>query len=174
VLPDGDHDLETAKRVTEEVLSFVYKALHDHHIYLEGTLLKPNMVTPGQSCTTKYTPEQVADATVCALRRTVPAAVPGITFLSGGQSEEDATVHLNAINAFKLLKPWALTFSYGRALQHTVLLTWQGKPENLKAAQAELLKRAKANGHAAVGKYTGGAATGAAGGASLFVADHKY
>ena len=173
VLPDGDHDLETAKRVTEETLSFVYKALHDHHIYLEGTLLKPNMVTPGQSCSTKFTPEQVADATVCALRRTVPAAVPGITFLSGGQSEEDATIHLNAINRVPLLRPWALTFSYGRALQHSVLLAWKGKPENVKAAQAELLKRAKANGEAALGKYSGGVA-GAAGGESLFVADHKY
>lgn len=173
VLPDGDHDLETAKRVTEETLSFVYKALHDHHIYLEGTLLKPNMVTPGQSCPTKYSPEQVADATVCALRRTVPAAVPGITFLSGGQSEEDATIHLNAINKVPLLRPWALTFSYGRALQHSVLQAWKGKPENIKAAQVELLKRAKANGEAALGKYGGGVA-GAAGGESLFVADHKY
>jgi len=173
VLPDGDHDLETAKRATEEVLSFVYKALQDHHIYLEGTLLKPNMVTAGQSCPTKFSPQDVADATVCALRRTVPAAVPGITFLSGGQSEEDATIHLNAINSFPLLKPWALTFSYGRALQHSVLLAWQGKDEQIKAGQAELLKRAKANGEAALGKY-GGGASGAAGGASLFVADHKY
>jgi fructose-bisphosphate aldolase class I len=173
VLPDGDHDLETAKRVTEEVLSFVYKALHDHHIYLEGTLLKPNMVTAGQSCATKYTPEQVADATVCALRRTVPSAVPGVTFLSGGQSEEDATIHLNAINKVPLLRPWALTFSYGRALQHSVLLAWQGKKENIKAAQTELLKRAKANGEAALGKY-GGGVKGAAGDQSLFVADHKY
>jgi len=173
VLPDGDHDLETAKRVTEQVLSFVYKALHDHHIYLEGTLLKPNMVTAGQSCHTKYTPEQVADATVCALRRTVPSAVPGVTFLSGGQSEEDATIHLNAINKVPLLRPWALTFSYGRALQHSVLLAWQGKKENIKAAQAELLKRTKANGEAALGHYAGGV-KGAAGDASLFVADHKY
>jgi len=173
VLPDGDHDLETAKRVTEEVLSFVYKALHDHHVYLEGTLLKPNMVTAGQSCPTKFTPEQVADATVCALRRTVPAAVPGITFLSGGQSEEDATIHLNAINKVPLLRPWALTFSYGRALQHSVLLAWQGKKENIQKAQAELIKRAKANGEAALGKYSGWAA-GSGGGESLFVADHKY
>jgi len=131
------------------------------------------MVTAGQSCTIKYTPQQVADATVCALRRTVPAAVPGITFLSGGQSEEDATIHLDAINKFPLHKPWALTFSYGRALQHTVLMTWKGKAENVKAAQAEFMKRAKANGEAAVGKYTGGAG-GDAGGESLFVADHKY
>jgi len=174
VLPDGDHDLETAKRATEEVLSFVYKALQDHHIYLEGTLLKPNMVTAGQSCSTKYTPQQVADATVCALRRTVPVAVPGITFLSGGQSEEDATIHLDAINKFPLHKPWALTFSFGRALQHSVLQAWKGKPENAKAAQAQLLRLAKANGEAAVGKYSGGAAAGCAGGESLFVADHKY
>jgi fructose-bisphosphate aldolase class I len=173
VLPDGDHDLETAKRVTEEVLSFVYKALQDHHIYLEGTLLKPNMVTAGQSCSVKYTPQQNADATVCALRRTVPAAVPGITFLSGGQSEEEATVNLDAINKFPLHKPWALTFSFGRALQASVLQAWLGKKENIKAAQAELMKRAKANSEAAVGKYGGGVA-GAAGGQSLFVADHKY
>ena len=173
VLPDGDHDLETAKRVTEDVLSFVYKALADHHIFLEGTLLKPNMVTAGQSHAKKYTPQQVAEATVTALRRRVPAAVPGITFLSGGQSEEEATVHLNAINQVGLLKPWALTFSYGRALQASVIQAWKGKPENVKAAQAELLKRAKSNSEASLGKYHGGAG-GAAAGASLFIAGHSY
>jgi fructose-bisphosphate aldolase class I len=173
VLPDGDHDLYTAQRVTEQVLSFVYKALADHHIYLEGTLLKPNMVTAGMSCPKKYTPEEVALATVTALRRTMPAAVPGVTFLSGGQSEEDATIHLNAINKVPLLKPWALTFSYGRALQASVLAAWQGKAENVKAAQGELLKRAKADGLAALGQYTGGT-SGAAGEKSLFVPDHKY
>lgn len=173
VLPDGEHDLYMAQRVTEEVLSFVYKALADHHIFLEGTLLKPNMVTAGMSCPKKYTPDQVALATVTALRRTMPAAVPGVTFLSGGQSEEDATVHLNAINRVPLLKPWALTFSYGRALQASVLAAWKGKPENIKAAQEELLKRAKADGLAAMGQYGGGTA-GAAGDKSLFVPDHKY
>jgi fructose-bisphosphate aldolase class I len=173
VLQDGDHDLETAQRVTEEVLSFTYKALADHHIFLEGTLLKPNMVTCGQSCTTKYTPEDVALATVTVLRRTVPPAVPGITFLSGGQSEEDATIHLNAINKVPLVKPWALTFSFGRALQASVLQAWGGKTENLKTAQEELLRRSKADGLAALGQYVGGSA-GAAGGKSLFVADHKY
>lgn len=173
VLPDGDHDLETAQRVTEEVLAFVYKALADHHIYLEGTLLKPNMVTAGQSCHKKYTPQEVAVATVKALRRRVPAAVPGITFLSGGQSEEEATIHLNAINQVPLLKPWALTFSYGRALQASVLQAWKGKPENIKAAQDELIKRAKANGEAALGKYHGGI-EGAAAGQSLFIAGHSY
>jgi fructose-bisphosphate aldolase class I len=173
VLPDGDHDLETAQKITEQVLAFVYKALSDHHIFLEGTLLKPNMVTAGQSCPKKYTPEQVALATVTTLRRTVPAAVPGITFLSGGQSEEEATIHLNAINNVPLLKPWALTFSYGRALQATVLQTWKGKDEHVHAAQEELKKRAKANGLAALGKYQGGSA-GAAAGQSLFVKDHAY
>ena len=98
VLPDGEHDLDRAQKVTETVLAFVYKALNDHHVYLEGTLLKPNMVTAGQQCTQKFTPEQVAEATVTALSRTMPAAVPGVTFLSGGQTEEDASVHLDAIN----------------------------------------------------------------------------
>lgn len=109
--------MDRAQKVTETVLAAVYKALNDHHVYLEGTLLKPNMVTAGQSCKTKYTPEQVAQATVTALQRTVPPAVAGVTFLSGGQSEEDASVHLNAINALPGRKPWGLTFSYGRALQ---------------------------------------------------------
>ena len=119
VLPDGDHDLERAQKVTETVLAAVYKALNDHHVFLEGTLLKPNMVTAGQSCPTKYTPADNARATVTALNRTVPAAVAGITFLSGGQSEEEASVNLDAINKFNGKKPWPLTFSYGRALQVT-------------------------------------------------------
>lgn len=174
VLPDGEHDLDRAQKVTETVLAAVYKALNDHHVYLEGTLLKPNMVTAGQSCPTKYTPQQVALATVQALRRTVPAAVPGITFLSGGQSEEEASVHLNAINQVPLLKPWALTFSYGRALQASVLRAWAGKKENVGAGQAELLKRAKANGEAATGKYVAGSVVGAGGDANLFVANHAY
>lgn len=117
MLPDGDHDLERAQKVTETVLAAVYKALNDHHVYLEGTLLKPNMVTAGQSCPKKYTAEEIARATVTALNRTVPAAVAGITFLSGGQSEEEASVNLDAINKFQGKKPWPLTFSYGRALQ---------------------------------------------------------
>ncbi|XP_074414120.1 fructose-bisphosphate aldolase A isoform X11 [Zonotrichia albicollis] len=98
ILPDGDHDLKTCQYVTEKVLAAVYKALSDHHVYLEGTLLKPNMVTAGHACATKYSPEEIAMATVTALRRTVPPAVPGITFLSGGQSEEEASINLNAIN----------------------------------------------------------------------------
>ncbi|RUS89664.1 hypothetical protein EGW08_002585 [Elysia chlorotica] len=173
VLPDGEHDLETSRRVTEEVLAFQYKALADHHIFLEGTLLKPNMVTPGMQSSTPATPEQCAVATVQALSRTVPPAVAGVVFLSGGQSEEDATVHLNAINNVPLRRPWALTFSFGRALQASVLAAWQGKDENIQDAQNELLKRAKANGEASLGKYKGDQG-GAAGNKSLFVKDHAY
>ncbi|XP_013413192.1 fructose-bisphosphate aldolase [Lingula anatina] len=173
VLPDGDHDLETAQRVTEQVLAFTYKALSDHHVFLEGTLLKPNMVTAGFSCSKKYTAEDIARATVTTLARTVPAAVPGITFLSGGQSEEEASVNLDAINRFPGRRPWALTFSYGRALQASVLQAWGGKKENVPAAQQELVKRATANGNAALGKYSGGE-QGAAAGKSLFVAGHAY
>ncbi|XP_068152059.1 fructose-bisphosphate aldolase isoform X1 [Drosophila tropicalis] len=173
VLPDGDHDLDRAQKVTETVLAAVYKALSDHHVYLEGTLLKPNMVTAGQSAK-KNTPEEIALATVQALRRTVPAAVTGVTFLSGGQSEEEATVNLSAINNVPLGKPWALTFSYGRALQASVLRAWGGKKENIGAGQTELLKRAKANGLAHQGKYVAGSIPSFAANASLFVAQHKY
>lgn len=173
ILIDGTHDLATSQRITERVLSCVYKTLNDHDVYLEGTLLKPNMVTPGQSCPTKATPEEVALATVTALRRSVPSAVPGITFLSGGQTELDATANLNAINCVSLLKPWALSFSFGRALQASVLKAWGGKAENVPAAQKVLLHRASMNGLAAVGKYMGEEADKAAS-ESLFVANHQY
>nr|CAA42666.1 aldolase-related protein [Drosophila melanogaster] len=172
VLPDGDHDLDGAQKVTETVLAAVYKALSDHHVYLEGTLLKPNMVTAGQSAK-KNTPEEIALTTVQALRRTVPAAVTGVTFLSGGQSEEEATVNLSAINNVPLIRPWALTFSYGRALQASVLRAWAGKKENIAAGQNELLKRAKANGEAACGNYTAGSVKGFAGKDTLHVDDHR-
>ncbi|XP_021205377.1 fructose 1,6-bisphosphate aldolase isoform X2 [Bombyx mori] len=174
VLPDGEHDLDRAQKVTEVVLAAVYKALNDHHVYLEGTLLKPNMVTAGQSCKKTYTPNDVARATVTALLRTVPAAVPGVTFLSGGQSEEEASVHLNAINAVDLKRPWVLTFSYGRALQASVLRAWGGKTENILAGQQELIKRAKANGLAAVGKYVAGSIPSLAASKSNFVKSHAY
>nr|CAD7427475.1 unnamed protein product [Timema monikensis] len=174
ILPDGDHDLDRAQKVTETVLAAVYKALSDHHVYLEGTLLKPNMVTAGQSCPTKFSAQDIAKATVTALNRTVPAAVAGVTFLSGGQSEEEASVNLDAINKFNGKKPWPLTFSYGRALQASVLKAWGGKPENVKAAQEELLKRAKANGQAALGKYDAGSVAGKAAGEGLFIKDHAY
>ncbi|KAJ3112283.1 Fructose-bisphosphate aldolase 5, cytosolic [Phlyctochytrium bullatum] len=173
ILMDGSHDLERAIQATEDVLAAVYKALNLHHIYLEGTLLKPNMVCPGQDCPIKYTPEQIGEATITVLRRTVPAAVPGVTFLSGGQSEEEATLHLNAMNKIPGPKPWSLTFSYGRALQATVIKTWAGKKENVAAAQAALLVRAKANSEASLGKYTGSGA-GASASESLYVKDYKY
>ena len=126
-----------------QVLAFQYKALSDHHVYLEGTLLKPNMVTPGQSCPMKATPEEVGVATVTALSRTVPAVVPGIAFLSGGQSEEESTLNLNAINKTDIRKPWVTTFCFGRALLATMQDTWNGKDENIAKGQAELLKRTK-------------------------------
>jgi len=173
VLCDGDHDLERCQKVTEQVLAFTYKALADHHVFLEGTLLKPNMVTPGQTCTRKYTPDEIGKATVTALSRTVPAAVPGIVFLSGGQSEVDATINLNAINRAHGKKPWALAFSYGRALQQSVLKAWQGKDANVKAAQDVFKTRAHLNGLAAVGKYEGEELNEDAK-KSLFVAKHAY
>jgi len=173
VLVDGDHDIATALRVAEEVLSFTYKALVTHHVYLEGSLLKPSMVTPGQSCATKATPEEVGLATVKALRRAVPPAVPGVCFLSGGQSEIESTQNLNAINKVPLGRPWALTFSFGRALQASVIKAWGGKPENVAAAQKTLLHRAKCNGMAAVGQYAGEEAAASAQD-SQFVANHSY
>ncbi|KAL7079815.1 hypothetical protein ACQ4LE_000731 [Meloidogyne hapla] len=173
VLCDGDHDIERCAKVTEMTLAYVYKALADHHIYLEGTLLKPNMVTPGQSSAKKATPEEIGSATITALRRGVPIAVPGVVFLSGGQSEIEATQNLNAINSVPGPRPWTLTFSYGRALQSSVLKTWKGSDANIAEAQKVLLHRAKANGDAQMGKYTGeeGAASAAE---SLFVAKHAY
>ncbi|MEQ2192413.1 hypothetical protein XENOCAPTIV_011385 [Xenoophorus captivus] len=126
-----------------KVLAAVYKAMSDHHVYLEGTLLKPNMVTPGHSCPTKYSPEEVAMASVTAMRRTVPPAVPGICFLSGGQSEEEASIHLSAINNCPLAKPWVLTFSFGRALQASALRAWRGHKENEKTATEQFIKRAE-------------------------------
>jgi fructose-bisphosphate aldolase class I len=172
ILMDGDHDLVRAMEETSTVLTAVYAALADHHVYLEGTLLKPNMVCPGQDCKTKYTPAQIAHATVVVLRRTVPAAVPGVTFLSGGQSEAEATLHLNEMNRVPLNRPWALTFSYGRALQSTVLKTWGGSKDNVVAAQKALLVRAQANSEASVGKF--GKVEGGNAATSLYQADYKY
>lgn len=176
ILPDGDHDLATCQKVTEQVLSFVYKALADHHVYLEGTLLKPNMVTHGQSAAVKATPQQIAEATVTALRRSVPPAVPGVVFLSGGQSEEEATVNLSAINQYAAAtggRPWVLSFSFGRALQASAIKAWEGKAENVDKAKQEFLVRAKASGQASTGTY-GGGVHGAAGEQSLFIKSHAY
>merc|ERR1711990_782302 len=176
ILIDGDHTLEVCQMVTEKVLATVYKALSDHHVYLEGTLLKPNMVTPGKECSEQATPEQIANATVTAFRRTVPAAVPGITFLSGGQTEKEATQNLNAMNKLpQELRPWKLSFSFGRALQASVLRAWGGADtaEAIKAAQDALCHRALCNKLAALGKYEGEKETAAAS-ESLYVANHTY
>uniref|UniRef100_A0A3B3YKE3 Fructose-bisphosphate aldolase n=1 Tax=Poecilia mexicana TaxID=48701 RepID=A0A3B3YKE3_9TELE len=156
-----------------QVLAAVYKAMSDHHVYLEGSLLKPNMVTPGHSCPTKYSPEEVAMASVTAMRRTVPPAVPGICFLSGGQSEEEASVHLNAINNCPLAKPWVLTFSFGRALQASALRAWRGHKENEKTATEQFVKRAEVNSLACQGKYSGGDNYGEAG-HRIFGSCHAY
>lgn len=151
---DGNHALERCAEVTESVLHAVFHALHRHKVILEGMVLKPNMVLPGKAHPPKATPEQIAEATVRVLRRTVPAAVPSINFLSGGQGPEEATANLNAMNALFPDEPWELSFSYGRALQQPALHAWLGKPENGKAMQQALLKRAKLNGAARNGVYT--------------------
>lgn len=125
------------------MLATVYKTLNDYHVYLEGTILKPSMVTPGRECAKKYTVEQIAEATVITLRRTVPAAVPGVMFLSGGHNEENSTLYLNAINRVPLYKPWTLSFSYGRALQTSVLKAWKGNKSNSEEARKEYLRLVK-------------------------------
>lgn len=125
ILTDGDHSLETSAAVTERVLSYVVRALHEHNVFLEGCMLKPNMVTPGSSSTEKRTSQEIAWYTVRTLSRTIPGAIRGVTFLSGGQSEEEATLNLNEMNKISAIKrPWALTFSYGRALQSSTLKAW--------------------------------------------------
>uniref|UniRef100_A0A7S3CXT5 Fructose-bisphosphate aldolase n=1 Tax=Palpitomonas bilix TaxID=652834 RepID=A0A7S3CXT5_9EUKA len=177
ILMDGDHDINRAAYEAERVLSHVYRSLNRHNVLLEGTLLKPNMVCPGKDCPTQATPEEVAFYTVRTLSRTVPSAVPSINFLSGGQSEEEATVHLNAMNvesADMPPRPWQLSFSYGRALQQSTLKAWSGKAENVDAAKKEFLIRAKANSEAQVGKYAGSAAGGAAAQSSSYVKNYQY
>ena len=154
VLMDGDHTLDDCARVTEEVLYAVFHALHQQRIVLEYMLLKPAMVLPGTTCPTQATPLQVAAATLASLRRTVPAAVRGINFLSGGQSETMATANLNAINAKAAGQPWNLRFSYGRALQAPVLDAWRGDAANKEKAQHALSHRARLNSAACEGKYT--------------------
>ncbi|KAL8150678.1 hypothetical protein V2J09_020486 [Rumex salicifolius] len=172
ILTDGNHSIEKCAAATETVLAAVYKALNDQHVLLEGTLLKPNMVTPG-SDSPKVAAEVIAEYTVTALRRTVPPAVPGIVFLSGGQSEEEATVNLDAMNKLDVIKPWTLSFSFGRALQQSTLKTWSGKQGNVAKAQAAFLTRCQANSDATLGKYGGGSSGGLAS-ESLYVKGYKY
>ncbi len=153
VLMDGDHDIDTCEAVTEEALDIVFSELRIQGVELEGMLLKPNMVLSGKECPQQAGIEEVAARTVASLKRTVPAAVPGIVFLSGGQSDEVATLHLNAMNRLGESLPWKLSFSYGRALQAAPLKAWSGKAANLTAAQSAFLERAAANGAATTGRY---------------------
>jgi len=153
VLMDGDHDIGRCRDVTAAALSALYAALFEHCVYLEGTLLKPNMVVSGKDCPQQAGPEAVAEATRSCFRQVVPAAVAGIVFLSGGQSSEQATLNLNAINAGGP-QPWPLSFSYGRALQEHTLKAWQGKKENVQSAQQAFYHRAKCNSAATRGEYS--------------------
>lgn len=171
---DGAHTIQVAAEVTQRVWANQIKALADHHLLLEGLLLKPNMVRHGEKCPTPASIEEIGFWTVKVLTNTIPPSIPGINFLSGGMSEEDATLALNAINTVPLKKPWTLSFSYGRALQVTVLKVWQGKDENAAKAQAALLNRAQANSLACQGKYTGSAAVEASARQGQFVANYTY
>jgi fructose-bisphosphate aldolase, class I len=155
VLMDGPHTIERCEEVTGNVLHAVFDALFQQRVALEGMLLKPNMVIAGKECSRQASVDEVATATLRCLRRHVPAAVPGIVFLSGGQDACLATTHLNAINRLPGPRPWKLTFSYGRALQDPALETWRGRDENLAAGQRELYRRASSNGAASLGQYNG-------------------
>ena len=153
VLMDGSHSIETCQEVSEATLHRVFKALVGQGVVLEGMILKPNMVISAMDCSTQAGVEQVADWTVKTLKRRVPAAVPGIAFLSGGQSEVLASEHLNAMNQLGDL-PWTLSFSYGRALQHSALNTWAGNSDQVGAGQSKLAHRVHMNFAAAMGKYS--------------------
>lgn len=153
VLMDGDHDIHRCEAVIQQVLHSVFHALHQHNVVYEHMILKPSMVTPGAGLSSKAPPHEVAEATLRVLRRTVPAAVPSINFLSGGQQAIEATENLNALNQLRHKAPWQLSISYGRALQQPCLQAWQGQQENVEAAQAALLKRARLNSIARQGEY---------------------
>ncbi len=157
VLMDGRHTIEVSEHVTATILSELYRELYRQHVALEGILLKPNMVLPGYECPAQSSVQQVAEATLRTFLRHVPPAVTGIVFLSGGQSDERATAHLDAMNRMDASqRPWPLSFSYGRALQAAALKAWAGKTENESAAQAAFLHRARCNGAAAQGSYDTG------------------
>ncbi len=154
VLIDGDHDLQTCFTISEHVLHAVFNAVQLHKVLLEYTILKPSMVIPGKKSLEKAKPETVAVATICALKRTVPAAVPSINFLSGGQSPEEATQNLNAMHQLNKKLPWNVSFSYSRALQEPCLKLWAGKSDNTNKAQEIFAFRAKLNSLAAEGQYS--------------------
>jgi fructose-bisphosphate aldolase, class I len=154
VLMDGDHDIDTCARVTRWTLETVFDALFEQRVALEGMVLKPNMIVPGQDCPRQAGVQEVAERTLQVLKAAAPAALPGIAFLSGGQEDEPATAHLDAMNKMGPL-PWKLTFSYGRALQHAPQKAWAGRTENTAAAQRAFAHRAKMNGLASLGKWEG-------------------
>ena len=155
VLMDGEHDIQTCYEVTEAVLRSLFAALYEHNVLLEGTILKASMIVPGKDCPDQADVDEVAESTVMCLKSTVPAILPGIVFLSGGQSDEDATAHLNAMNQLGTL-PWPLSFSYGRAMQSAALKLWsEDLKGNFGKAQQTVYARAKDNGLAALGKWEG-------------------
>jgi fructose-bisphosphate aldolase, class I len=153
VLMDGDHDIDTCALVTEFVLKETFQELYYQKVPLEGTVLKPNMVIPGKKSAKRASVDEVAERTLRVLKACVPAAVPGIAFLSGGQSDEEATAHLDAMNRMGGV-PWKLTFSYGRALQAAPQKAWRGKAENVASAQSAFAHRARMNGLAALGRWS--------------------
>jgi fructose-bisphosphate aldolase class I len=173
VLMDGDHSIEVSASVTQAVWEATIKALHDQHVLFEGILLKPSMVTPGAEFKgPKATADEIAQATIRVLQRTIPPAIPGITFLSGGQGEEEATRNLDAMNrlALKTRVPWVLTFSYGRALQASTISAWAGDKAKVEKAQQVFISRAKSNSLAQLGKFT----SEGKGEESLYEKDYKY
>lgn len=153
VLMDGDHDIQRCADVTEWVLKAVFEELYEQRVVLEGTILKPNMIVPGKKSAKQVSVEEVAERTIMVLERCVPVAVPGIAFLSGGQSDEQATAHLDAMNRIGGF-PWNMTFSYGRALQAAPQKAWSGKKENVPAAQKAFAHRARMNGLASLGEWS--------------------
>lgn len=172
VLVDGTHTIDECARASERVFAGVVKALQDFNVLLEGALLKPNMVTSGSECATKAPCSEIAWKTVRTLLRTIPGAIPGIMFLSGGQSESEATVNLNEMNRLEVRRPWNVSFSYGRALQHSCIKAWEGKEANVVAAQKVLLDKARANSQATLGKFEGSSDVTA--GESLHVKNYVY
>ena len=153
VMMEGDHDIDICDEVTTQTLNTVFAELFSQDVLLEGIILKPNMVISGLDCNQQADMEQVAERTIATMKRCVPAAVPGLMFLSGGQSETDATGNLNAMNAKFAPQPWKLSYSYGRALQQSALQAWKGDTNNAKSAQSALFERSRANSQACAGTY---------------------
>jgi len=172
ILLDGDRDIATTARVQERVLTTVYAKLQDNGVLLEGSLLKPSMTVPGVDCADKSDPATIAKMTVQTLDRSLPSSMPGVTFLSGGISEEDSSIYLNEINKLQRKGGFALTFSYSRALQSSCIKIWGGKEEKYKDAQDQLYARAKANSEASIGKYVPGSQPSIE--ESLFVKNYAY